>query len=490
MHPRWSARSSSPGWGWGLLVLFSATLAYSQTLYALFDTNTRPLLAPVGMMGERGHTESLQPLQLATVSHPHFVARSTYDDVYREPGVLRKEQVYRIEHSAYLELPLMLGSGLGLEVTGLSANLWSGPSQGESARLGRSLQRVEAGLGRELRGGRLRMGGSLGVTRLAGAWLYGYSLEVAARPHRSLSVAASAGRRPDGSTAQWAHAGKTYGADVGLLKSWWAAEIVASISPRASLTGWYEHGQTHSPESNYKVSGLGFDPDLDSRSLGTTVRLDRPSGFSFVLGWSLLAVAGDGAVYYDRQQIGRLTRFTWDETNLELAGSYHPRALTRISVGYGTYRLSGTDRGHVEPWPFSDTILDQLATLFYWGSQEARIDRVALAYAQEHGAAEDWSLRLGYLWVAPTLDFAWQQRQFLVFLGDIHRSGLDVEALELLVPEGRKSFVLGAVTLTYAFAQAIPTRVRLREPPPPDRPGKSVESKGGGYHLFELSTRW
>ncbi len=441
-------------------------------------------------MGDGGPTGSLQPLQLAAVTRAHFVVRSTYDDVYREAGALWQEQVYRIEHSAHLELPLRSGSGLGLELTGLSANLWSGPSQGESARLGRSLQRLEAGLGRELREGRLRMGGSLGAAHLAGAWLYGYSLALAAGPYRSLSVAASVGRRPDVSSAQWAHAGKTYGAEVRLLNNWWAAELVVSLSPQASLTGRYEHGQTHAPESRPEEGGLGFSPGLESRSIGTILRLHPRSGLSIVLRWNSLAVAGDGLVFYDQEQIGRLTSFTWDETNLELAGSYQPRASTRLYLSYGRYGMSGSDRGHVDPWPFSDTFLDQFARVYYGGSLAARVDRVALAYAREHGAEEDWWVRVGYLWVAPTLDLVWQQRQLLVFLGDIHRSDLQVAALELVVPEVRKSFSLGAVTLTYAFAQAIPTRVGLREAPPADKPAKKLAAKGGGYHLFKLSTSW
>ena len=79
--------------------------------------------------------------------------------------------------------------------------------------------------------------------------------------------------------------------------------------------------------------------------------------------------------------------------------------------------------------------------------------------------------------------------EFLVFgVRDYQRRNLNLNHAELIVPEIKLGFKFGITTLSYTFAQAIPTVIRKEfESTGGEDVNRPYSVYGGGYHLLEFS---
>jgi len=432
----------------------------------------------------------MDPLALSSVSRPRFQTVSMYDDVYRETGRQYRSRLSRFEHLSYLELPLGPGrGGMGFEFSHLATDARLSTHPDEEIYLGWRIQRFAAGVGQHL-GSRLMAGGCIGLDHLAGIWLPAASLALAIQPHRAVSLVARAGQRPDMRMVDWAAEGELYRLEVKHWHSWWAADMELDLSPGVRISAGYKRNRTTAPDRWYRRDGFGLNPKVSAEGVRAAVHLYPTDGIHLVLRCRMLAADGSGRVFYSHEEMGNLTGFDLDETDVELGGTYRFAALSRVTLFYENYRATSSQKGHLELWPFSEAIFGQMLRLYFLGSGEARVDRLVAGYTRSTGAGEDWTFQVGYVWMKP--DFELRQRKTtLIIFGEIVQSYLRFTHAEFLVPEARKSFALGGLTLTYAFAQAIPTRIRLRERPPPvEPPEKKRKARGGGFHLLEVSYAW
>ncbi len=435
----------------------------------------------------------MDPLALSYVFRPRFQTATIYDDVYRETGAQYRHQVNRFEHVSRLEAPLGSGrGGLGLEFRHLAADIRMNPQPEEETYLVRRIQRLTAGIGGHLWDGRLTSGGCMGVNRAAGVWLPEGSLALAVRPHRAVSLTALAGRWSDLRTLDYQTEGEEYHAEVKVRHSWWTAGLRLDFSRRVRISVEYRHSRTNAPARWYKGDGFGFNPVISTGGVYGAVKLQPTEGTSIIFKWKTLTVDGSGEAFYYSEQMGKFTGIIQDETDVELGGTCRLAPLSRVSFSYGNYHITSILKGHLDPWPFSDAIFAQVFRIYFRGSGEARADRLAARYTRDAGTRENWSFQVGYVWLTPDFELLQRRTKLIIFdSGEIFRSYLNIIQAEFLVPEVRKTVVLGEITLTYAFAKAIPTRIRYREKPPPvEPPEEKVAAKGGSFHLLKLSYVW
>ena len=469
------------------------TPAHSQVLQGVFNIDTRHLFTSSDLTQGWWEEGRIDPVMLPSVSGLRFRTVSIYDDVYRETGTQYRTQVNRFEHASYLEVPLgARQGGLGIEVSHLAANVRSNPSSEEKSYLGWSIQRLSAGIGRHVWQRRLTVGSRVGVTRMAGSWLPAGSLALIIRPHKAVSLTVRAGRRPDLRILDWRIEGEQYHAEIKLWHSWWATDMELRLSPRLLMGVGYQHRRVYAPARWYEGDGFGFNPEIPTKVVKAAIQLNPTDGTSFVLRWSTFSMDGSGEAFYNNQQFGKLTGFVLDETDVELVGTYRFTNSTQVSLTYGDYRVTSSQKGHIDPRPFSASIFSQILRIYYRGSGEAWVNRFAVEYARGIRTSDNWALQVGYVWLTPDFELLQRRTKFIIFdSGELVRSYLNIIQAEFLVPEARKSFALGGMILTYAFAKAIPTRIRLREAPPPvEPPEEKVEARGGSFHLLKLSYVW
>ncbi|MFB0517086.1 MAG: hypothetical protein ACETWG_10870 [Candidatus Neomarinimicrobiota bacterium] len=479
--------------GWGLVFLLLSSPVSSQVLQGWLDIDTRDLFASSGLPREGWQDGSIELLQLPMVSQPRIRIVSSYDDVYREEGTQYRTQVDRFEYGSYFEVPLGPEGGcLGFELSHLTANGRVCPSLEERVSLGWAVQRFAVGIGRHLWGRRLTAGGKIAVTHMDGGWLPGAALALAIRPRPAISLAAHAGWQPDTRMVDWKIEGEEYRAEVKFWHRWWAAEMKVDFSPRFSIETGYKHGWIYAPAKWYEGVSFGFNPAIASACVKAVVQYDLTDRTALILRLKTAAIDGSGESYHHGQPFGKLTTFLLDETDVELIGTCWSANSARTTFSYGNYQVASTQRGHQDPWPFSIGIFDQLLRVYYRGSGEARVNRLALEYARSPRAVDDWALVVGYVWMTPDLGLLQRRTKLIIFdSGELTRSYLNVIQAEFLALEARKSIILGGIALTYSFTKAIPTWVRLREkPPPPEPPEVKKKAKGGNFHMLELAYVW
>jgi len=470
------------------------TPAHSQVLQGVFNIDTRHLFTSSDLTKGWWEEGRIDPVMLPSVSGLRFRTVSIYDDVYRETGTQRRNQVNRFEHASYLEVPLgARQGGLGIEFSHLAANVRSNPSSEEKSYLGWSIQRLSAGIGRHVWQRRLTVGSRVGVTRMAGSWLPAGSLALIVRPHKAVSLTVRAGRRPDLRILDWRIEEEQYHAEIKLWQSWWAAGLRLDFLPRLLVNVEYKRDRTHALARWYKGDGFGFDPGVNTEGVKAVVQIHPAEGTSVEMRWRTLSMDSICEAFHNGDKFGKLTEFLLNETNVELIGAYRFTNSTQVALTYGDYRVTSRQQGHMDPWPFSATIFVQILRTYYRGSGEARVNRLAARYTRDKDAREDWTFQVGYVWMTPDFELLQRRTKLIIFFDsdELVRSYLNIIHAEFLVPEVRKTFALGGMILTYAFAKAIPTRIRLREAPPPvEPPEEKVEARGGSFHLLSLSYVW
>ncbi len=177
---------------------------------------------------------------------------------------------------------------------------------------------------------------------------------------------------------------------------------------------------------------------------------------------------------------------------MELTATYTPTLTRSASLGYSRFIMTSQQTGHLDGWPFSNSIFGGAARRYFRSWPEARVERVNLTWARAQPSGAGLELHLDYLWFRPQSDLWIRETTLVLFdLGETTWYYLNLQEAQLLVPQVQKSVRLGRLLLSYAFAQAVPTKLKWRKPPAPGGEGGGKgKAKGGGYHALKLTIFW
>ncbi len=476
-----------PGWGFSLLLL--AAPAWAQLLTGLVGNDTRLLMV----------SDSSDPWD----SRPEFIGggaahpgpclelQTRYDDVFRERGEVLRNDVNRWEHRVALKIPIgPKGGRLRLTYRQVQTKIDSRLFSDQSTQLGSNLRQLGLGYGRLLPGPVHRVALAAETTELNGGWYPGYSLGLTTASRYGLRLSFAGGRRVDGQTAVWRFEDQSFPGSTTYSEDWLDLGAVWKPADRLVLEAYYRQANIAAAGDQSAGADIQFVPRLGyhSRVLGLQV---RPANGRLGGGIRMWAMAADGTgKFYDAgRQFGYLAETEVSERHLQLwVDRRGPRGTFRLQ--FDRQRLTAMGSGHLEPWPFGDNIFDQLYTVYFLDRAEVSLDRLELGYTREVAGRTDWDFKLGYILVKPANRLVWQQRLFLIFMGEIHREELNLAAAELLIPSAAKTWRIGPAEFTYAFTQVIPIRVRLRREPVPGIPREKTRKRGGGYHRLKLTYGW
>ncbi len=482
------APNSLPGWGLSLLLL--AAPAPAQLLTGLLGNDTRRLImsdsaAPLGgLPAVIGSGTAGQPGSRLEVE-------SRYDDVFRERGTVRRNDVNRWDHRAVLKIPLGPNRGrLRLTYRQVQTEIDSHPFSGQSIHLGSHQQRLGLGYGRLLTGSGLHGALAIEATDLDGDWYTGYSLGLGLVRRPWLRLSFTGGRRFDGQAATWYLEDLSFFGSVTYRENWW--RVVAVITPVdwLGLEASWRRGGIHPERGAGDAPQIWISPKLQNNSPSLGFRVQPPDG-KLWLGARLLSpvLKGTSKFFGTGREFGHISTTEVEERDLQLWAGYRIRGgAFRIKVD--RQRLTATIRGQLKPWSFGNTIFDQAFTTHFFDQAEAALDRLELGFNREAAGQTDWDIKLGYILVKPANRLVWWQSIFFFPTGEIHRENLNLAAAELLVPTVAKTWRIGPAEFTYAFTQVIPIRVRLRQEPPPGIPPEKTRKRGGGYHRLKLTYDW
>jgi len=466
--------------------------AYTQNLHRVFGGNTRALLNPGMSAGLDRERLAYHPLQLLTVSGPALHSVTSYDDVYRERADSTRHTVSRLANVSRLELPWSKGrdGGVAVEVAYLSTDLQSSPVPGQTYAFNQRLARLNTGLAWQAWAARLSVGASLGASRLSASWVPGYALEVAVRPHRWLHLLLSGARQPEVRKLRLKNDAETVALEVKNRRDKWGGSLTLGLGSRIELQGEYHRHHVYSRSAWYETDGYRLNPQLRAVEAKLALAANDWGRWSLDLSVSRFNAQGDARLTFDQEQFGRFTRFNSSETDVELAATYALTSTKSASLSYGRFTMTSEQRGHLDGWPFSDSIFGQAARRYFRSWPEAIVERVSLAWAETQHSGAGLKLYLDYLWFRPQSELWIRETTLVLFdLGQITWYQLNLQEAQILAPGMQKSVALGPAVISYAFAQAIPTKVTRREPAPPGEGGKG-RAKGGGYHLLKLTIFW
>ncbi len=490
-------KAPNPGRGWGLALMLLAGLVHAQVFSTSVNFDTRPLFTS-SVTADSLSDSRLEPLELAQITQPRITSTSLYDDVYQNTGDQTSNRIDRLEQLLYLELPLGSGKGgLAIEFRQVSADVRLNSYPEEVTGLGYYSQRFSAALGRQLAGGRLIAGAQLGVNHLTGEWLPEGALSLAVKPFPRVTIVAGTGSHSELRTFDWKRADDRYQADVKLRHSRWSSGLSLDISPQVRAGVNYSRDRIQAPSDWYTAADFGFDPDLSTRELRAALRFMSRKSSSLEISWSRQLGAGSGEAFYTEdstKHAGKLTVNEYTETDLELAGTCQLATRSRIAIAYGNFHIIGSQKGHLDLWPFSPYLFGSFKSIYYRGQGTARLECLTAVYTRDAGLGGSWSFQVSYLRLRP--DYRLKQIQTTLgfpfgFDDLITISELALISTELLVPAVRKTFTFGNTTLTYDFNKAVPIRLRYREEPPTvEPPAAERQVRGGNYHLLTLAYTW
>ena len=483
-------RAPNPLLDWGLSLLLLAAPAPAQLLTGLLGNDTRLLMVSDTVV-PMGSLAAFSGSGTADQPGSRLELESRYDDVFRERGDGRRNDVNRWEHRAALKIPLGPQHGrLLLTYRQVQTEIDLRPFADQSTRLGSNRRQLHVGYGRQLTSWVSRSAVAVAATQLDGDLYAGYRLGLTTVPWYGLRLSFAGGRRFDGQTLVWRFEDQSFPGSTTYREDWLVLGAVWKPSDRLVLEASYGQGIIAAVGDQSAGADIRFAPRLSkySRLLGVGV---RPGDGRLGVGVRLWSMAADGTgTFYDAgRQFGYLAELDVSERRLQLwVDRRGSRGVLRLQ--FDRRQMAATGSGHLEPWPFGDNIFDQLYTIYFSDRAELSLDRLELGFIRKAAGHPDWNFKLGYILVKSAHRLVWQQRLFLIFFGEIHREELNMAAAELLVPTAGKTWRLGPIDLTYTFTQVIPIRVRLRREAPPDVPRVKTRKRGGGYHRLKLAYGW
>ncbi|MCH7522124.1 MAG: hypothetical protein IIB42_10565 [Candidatus Marinimicrobia bacterium] len=339
----------------------------------------------------------------------------------------------------------------------------------------------------------MSLGASLGASRLSSTWVPGYALEAAIRLHSRLLLLLSVGHRSEVKDFDLQDEDENIAMEVKTHHDRWGAGVTVGLGSRFELRGAYHRRHVYARAGWYETDGYRLNPQLNAQEW--KFAFAARTGGKWSLDFRLLHFRqqGHARLTFDQQQFGRFTRLNSSETDLALTATYTLTPTQSASLGYRRFIMASQQRGHLDGWPFSGSVFGSAARRYFRSWPEARVDRLSLTWAKAQPAGANLDLRLDYLWNRPQSDLQIRETTLILFdLGETAWRQLNLQEAQLLVPQVQKSIRLGSMLLSYAFAQAIPTKIRWRTPPPPD-PATAEErgkAKGGGYHRVKLVIFW
>ncbi len=484
------SRAPNPWPGWGLSLLLLAAPAKAQLLTGLLGNDTRRLI----MSDSAVPLSSLPAVMGSGAAGPpgsRLELESRYDDVFRERGAVRRNDVNRWEHRALLKIPLGPKHGrLRFTYRQVQTEIDSRPFSGQSTRLGSNLRRLGLGYGRLLTGSGLHGALALEATELDGDWYPGYSLGLGLVRQPWLRLSFAGGRRIDGQVATWYLEELSFSGSVTYRENWWRVLAVMTPVDWLELDATWRQGGIQPESDRGAAPQIRLSPEVQHNSMSLGFRIRPPAG-KLWLGVRLLSpeLNGTSKFFATGREFGHTSTTEVEERDLQLWAGYRiGGGVLRLKVD--RQQLTATIRGQLKPWSFGGTIFDQALSAHFFDQAEITLDRVELGFIRETAGRTDWDFKLGYILVKPANRLVWWQSIFYFPTGEIHREELNLAAAELLVPSAAKTWRSGPAEFTYAFTQVIPTRVRLRREPPPDVPREKTRKRGGGYHRLKLTYGW
>ena len=474
-----------------LLSLLNTTLS-GQQLYNVLGGDTRGILG-LNTLNRNSFSISTDPQLLLNVTDIRYYSVSTFDDIYREKAFELNTEVSKIIQISRIEFPVKSGqngSAMGIEYSYNSSNIDRISASNQRYLFQRHLEQLSIAMGQRILRGKIGFAGSVGATKLLGEMKPLYTAALNIKPSRMFSLNLKFSKQMNSINMNLDIDGESYPISSGVVNTdlifGFELTPIEVIGAKFSYSKGSSHGENLlSDPVEYSLSPLS-----ESEHLVGELTLKKPNNFSLKLKYGSFIVTGNQTLYRYGQKKGKMTKFEFRENNIGLIGSLHVSPNSLFLFEYGMSKMDGYQKGHIESSVITSVLLTLQGTRYsYRGKLSADMTRIGLGYSKNAHGKISFSSKIGYVWFNPEFDLSSWGSEFLVFgVRDYQRRNLNLNHAELIVPEIKLGFKFGITTLSYTFAQAIPTVIRKEfESTGGEDVNRPYSVYGGGYHLLEFS---
>jgi hypothetical protein len=406
-------------------------------------------------------------------------------EIYRESGTNRNHEISQSRYLATIKLPMPIVGAYGLlRYSRWQTELVYKPNLAQTSNLTWMSDQLVLEAGGVNTSAHVAYDGTLGVSRLTGQnrLIGGLELELRLKPYFAAIVAG--GREVSAVQLGNSFSVKNYPLNAEISETWYRIGGRFKLARELFVTGQIKYGNSEyissEDERDYRAA-----PAIRTRrdQISVVYRPSRKSTAGIV--YATIASSGRSPIQYNGTGAGLLTTLNLQEDLIQIYGRRRDRSGRLWQLDYSRLSSRYETRGHLEPWPIAESIIVQVAILYFNGTGTWASDRLRLAV---EGAGNSWALAANYIWIGPDMDGSWQQRNLFVFFGEKHAYDLSIKRAELLVLEGSKAFTIGKrFRLVYSLRQALPVKV-VRKPglAPPPASERNIRTRGGTFHMIKL----
>ena len=479
----------------GILIIFSGENYLSaQEIYKVLEADTR------GVFGlrweEYGRSRSPDiSIGLLSVSRIRFYSTSSFDDIYRERTADHTAKINRFTQLSRLEIPInhgRSGAAIGLEYGYSSSSAYKKSLSDQEYILEKKLERYAFGAGRRFFSNRIDLSASIGSSNVLDEIKRDYSINMRIRPSEKYSFMSSVKSRGSSLNIDLNVESEKLPVTSSSTNDEWTVGFEVMPKDYVLIDMKYERGRTYSGEESNLIEGYRLEPNSQSTLMKGNISIQGSDRLKLDIFYTVFQTDGKITLMNRDLRRGKMTRFNFDENDLEFKASVLSSNNSVVLFEYGRYGINGNQKGHIESSIIPSPLLILLGTRFnYRGGMNADITRIRLGYIAAPGKKFSLEAKLGYIWFNPDFDLRSWQSEILVFgLRDFRQRNLNINELQAIVPEIHFKINTGSISIKYAFAQAIPTVIRGGSAVPTEPPSASsavYSQYGGGFHILEFT---
>ena len=474
------------------LISFLNTTVTGQQLFNVLGGDTRGIMG-LNTLNRNSLSISTDPRLLLNVTSIRYYSVSTFDDIYRDKAINFNTDVSKIIQISRLEIPLRSGhnsSAVGLEYSYNSSNIDRISASNERFLFQRQLEQLTIAMGQRLLRGKVEFAGSVGTAKIFGEIKPHYAAALSIKPSRTIALYSKFNKQVNSMNINLDFDEESFPLSSGVVNNIITYGIELAPMELIEAKFSYSKGSSHEENSLSDAEKYRLNPMSESEYINGDLILKSPNNFSLIFKYSSFVNSGNQTLYHYGQKKGKMTKFEFREHDFGLIGSVQVSSNSIFLLEYYKSKLDGYQKGHIE----LDVILSVLALqgtrYSYRGKLRADMTRIGLGYTKNALGRMSFSSKIGYVWFNPEYDLSSWGSEFLVFgVRDYQRNNLNLKHVEVIVPEIKLGFKFGITTLSYAFAQAIPTVIKkeVESIVRVDDANRPYSVYGGGYHLLEFS---
>lgn len=468
------------------------TIATGQQLFNVLGGDTRGILG-LNTLNQSSLSISTDPGLLLNVTSIRYYSVSTFDDIYRDKAIKFNTDVSKIIKISRLEIPLKSShnsSAVGIEYSYNSSNIDRISASNERFLFQRQLEQLTIAMGQRLLRGRVEFAGSVGIARILQEIKPHYAAALSIRPSRMFKLFSKFNESVNSMNLNLDFNEESFPISSAVVNNivTYGIELTPLKLIEAKLS--YSKGSSHEEKSFSNAMKYRLKPISESEYINGDLIIKITNNLGLRFKYSSFVNSGNQTLYHYEQKKGKMTKFEFREHDFGLIGSVQVSSNSMLLLEYFKSKLDGYQKGHIE----TDVILSVLALqgvrYSYRGKLRADMTRIGLGYTKNSLGKISFSSKIGYVWFNPEFDLSSWGSEFLVFgVRDFKRSNLNLKHAEVIVPEIKLGVKFGITTLSYAFAQAIPTVIKkeIESIDGVDDANRPYSVYGGGYHLLEFS---